>query len=753
MTANSWIWLSPSGGSFSSAANWGTVVEDGIVNGVPGPGDVGDNVQGAITGSGTIGLLSVIGNSSFTGVITADEIALQGDVTNQGTLTATDEFLIGPDNSLGESGSGVLNGPTVEAPSGPFGNAGFENYGTVTMSGFTELNAYAVDDFDVLQVSGGIVSATKLTVGSATAEASMTLGAAAVATDTLGQVTGLGSSGGSGSVSVNGGTWENQELIVGAAGPGSLVMNSGATVTATGPFAEFPGAPALGVGFGSAAGAISIGSGSLLEVTGVADIAAHGSVSLSGGTLSASGSVSIAGSLSGQGSIEAPVSVAGSITASGGTLVVQGLVSGTGVLTIAAATLDLQAGIDAGSTVDFAGGLLLLESPTATGATIADFGTGDTIVVQGVVANSGTFASGVLTLGTGQAALPFAGTYHTDNFQVVGSAGETTVTYVVACFAEGTRLLTAAGQMAVEALAPGDLVATRSGRLRRVRWIGHRRIEPARHPRPRDLWPVRVEPHAFGPGVPHRCLRLSPDHAVYREGSLIPVRYLCNGTTIRQEPVAKICYYHVELDVHDIVLAEGLPAESFLDTGNRSAFANGGGIVMSDPEFALRIWREKACAPLVVEGPVLAAARRKLLDRAAALGHAMTDDPGLQVLVDEVPVPAIRDGARWRVELPAGVRSVRLRSRSFVPGQIRVDDPDHRRLGVAIVRLTLDGRVLALDNARLCGGWHGCEPALRWTDGDAVLLVQDARELEFELALLGQYWLETRADKGLSDQP
>jgi hypothetical protein len=47
------------------------------------------------------------------------------------------------------------------------------------------------------------------------------------------------------------------------------------------------------------------------------------------------------------------------------------------------------------------------------------------------------------------------------------------------------------------------------------------------------------------------------------------VRYLCNGATIRQESVAVVEYYHVELDAHDIMLAEGLPAESYLDTGNR----------------------------------------------------------------------------------------------------------------------------------------------------------------------------------------
>jgi hypothetical protein len=105
-----------------------------------------------------------------------------------------------------------------------------------------------------------------------------------------------------------------------------------------------------------------------------------------------------------------------------------------------------------------------------------------------------------------------------------------------------------------------------------VTWIGRRSVEPARHARPQDLCPVRIRENAFAPGVPHRDLLLAPEHAVFREGALLPVRYLCNGATIRQEMVAAVVYYHVELDAHDVLLAEGLPAESFLDTGNRTAF-------------------------------------------------------------------------------------------------------------------------------------------------------------------------------------
>jgi hypothetical protein len=67
---------------------------------------------------------------------------------------------------------------------------------------------------------------------------------------------------------------------------------------------------------------------------------------------------------------------------------------------------------------------------------------------------------------------------------------------------------------------------------------------------------------------------LSPDHALFVDGLLIPVRYLCNGATIRQDARSEVTYFHVELDRHDILRAEGLPVESYLDAGNRGAFEN-----------------------------------------------------------------------------------------------------------------------------------------------------------------------------------
>ncbi len=139
--------------------------------------------------------------------------------------------------------------------------------------------------------------------------------------------------------------------------------------------------------------------------------------------------------------------------------------------------------------------------------------------------------------------------------------------FTVPCFATGTRLLTAAGEIAVEHLLgrrPGADAAGR--RLAPVRWIGRRAIDCRRHPRPEQVWPVRVRAGAFGPGRPARDLLLSPDHSVHVDGALIPVRHLVNGASVRQQAVDLVEYWHIELASHDVLFAEGLPVESYLDT-------------------------------------------------------------------------------------------------------------------------------------------------------------------------------------------
>lgn len=197
-------------------------------------------------------------------------------------------------------------------------------------------------------------------------------------------------------------------------------------------------------------------------------------------------------------------------------------------------------------------------------------------------------------------------------------SGTLTLEVDAPCFMTGTRIATAEGERAVETLRVGEHVRLAlEDATREIVWIGHRTVDCRRHPDPRQVWPVRVAAGALGldargRATPARALYLSPDHAVYLDGVLIPIRYLVNGTTIAQVRRDSVTYYHIELATHDVLLAEGAAAESYLDTGDRSNFANAPGTTQLHPDFSLAVWEAEGRAPLVIAGPLLAAARAGL---------------------------------------------------------------------------------------------------------------------------------------------
>ena len=183
-----------------------------------------------------------------------------------------------------------------------------------------------------------------------------------------------------------------------------------------------------------------------------------------------------------------------------------------------------------------------------------------------------------------------------------------------ACFAAGTGILTDKGERAIETIAVGDRVITHRGDSVEVIWCGQRAVVPSHHPVPNDLHPLRIAAHAFAPGAPSRDLLVSPDHAIFADGVLIPASSLINDRTITLQAVGRIVWHHIELTAHDIVMAANLPAESYLDTGNRSAFE--GQVMDMHPRFsgldALEIWQRHACARQVRHGPELDRVRARL---------------------------------------------------------------------------------------------------------------------------------------------
>jgi len=311
------------------------------------------------------------------------------------------------------------------------------------------------------------------------------------------------------------------------------------------------------------------------------------------------------------------------------------------------------------------------------------------------------------------------------------------------CFATGTRILTPTGERLVESLHIGELVVTVADAeqvARPIKWIGHRHIDLMAHPRPDTVGPIRIHRGAFADGIPHSDLRVSPDHAILVAGKLVCARQLINGMTIQQEQkTISVEYFHVELDEHGILLAEGLPTESYLNTGNAGFFANAGEVLTLHPDLTDKsayLSREAgSVAPFVWDEETVRPIWQRLADRALGLGKSMqrlefTVDPDLHVLVNERCVRPLhnKDGL-FIFAIPRGTTAVRLVSRVSSPTAAKPWLEDRRSLGLYTKRIMLRGmngvQEIPLDHPALVQGWWAVErdgtTMRRWTDGDATL--------------------------------
>lgn len=273
----------------------------------------------------------------------------------------------------------------------------------------------------------------------------------------------------------------------------------------------------------------------------------------------------------------------GTIVLDVSTLTAGGL-TGSGLITIGAgSTLAVKVTISGGETVSFAGSgaYLHLIAPDSVSGSVTNFAHGETIDLKGIDPTSVNYSSGRLSFSSGSFALSLA----SPGSVTVSTSGDGAAVSVP-CFCANKLTRTADGEVPVECLRTDDLVVTHLGVSRSIRWIGFRRIDLTRHADPERVMPVRVRAGALADGVPRRDLLVSGDHALLIEGMLVPARLLVNGTSVVAETSARyITYYHVELDNHDILLAEGAPAESYLDTGNPALFDNAGQTEVLYPNF------------------------------------------------------------------------------------------------------------------------------------------------------------------------
>ncbi len=148
----------------------------------------------------------------------------------------------------------------------------------------------------------------------------------------------------------------------------------------------------------------------------------------------------------------------------------------------------------------------------------------------------------------------------------------------VGCLLKGTKILTPSGYRPVQELQIGDEVQTLAGR-KAIKWIGHTKFTKEEGRAWHDsVMPIRVARSAIDDHSPHSDLYLSPLHCVFFNETLIPVKYLINGTSVAQgapSEMAAIEYYHIDLDTHEVIYAEGALVESFFDgDSEREHFSN-----------------------------------------------------------------------------------------------------------------------------------------------------------------------------------
>jgi autotransporter passenger strand-loop-strand repeat protein len=316
---------------------------------------------------------------------------------------------------------------------------------------------------------------------------------------------------------------------------------------------------------------------------------------------------------------------------SGGSLNISGNATATDtVLNGGAIVLESPKAVLSG-TVTFtgSGGEIQVTDTTSAGfgdfAVISGFGAGDVIDVTSAVMGGGAVLSSsvvsgntveTITSGSVTESFIFGGTIASNFFslQSDGNGGEEIVANAP-CYCLGTNIRTVTGETPVEALKIGDMLLTESGAARPIKWIGTRSYDGKFIAGQHLMLPVCIKANAIADGVPARDLHVSPGHAIFCFGMLVPAWRLINGVSITQaEQVERVTYFHIELESHDVILAENCPAESFLDDGCRGQFHNAATFEAMYPQDEPAPGIER-----VESGHLLAAVQYRLATRAGVI--------------------------------------------------------------------------------------------------------------------------------------
>jgi hypothetical protein len=613
-------------GTFNTAADW----SNNGASGVPGTADTASFLQGGtLQGSGTVETVAVSSQALFDANLTAvgatidsggtlalgsgAAVTMSGlltvggtgvgalDVNAGATATATAFIDIG-ENGLGSglidvTGQSALLSDTGAVEIGESGSGALDvGTGGSVSAAFAELGHDLGSDGSADIASGGTFSDGSTIIGDL-GRGTLEIDAGGSLLQTSFATIGNTSYASLAAVSVAG-LWNiAASLDVGYAIGGTLDITAGGTVD-VGSFFRLGGA-AQGVGTVTESGTgavLSVGGGAFIGENSD-DASGQGSYGTGSWTIE-NGATATAASLD---------LINGAVLVTAASLTITGTVSGAGSLTVTGGALDVGGAVAQSTTITLDPSIFTIGDVAGFAGAVV-MSAGDVIDVTGAdggsyVSDGGTFATGAfiiteggMTIGTIDAV-----GYSARDFTFASGPGGLVINDVqTACYGAGTMIATPAGETAIEDLRPGDLVLTLENGARPVVWIGHQTMRCADDPA--GLWPIRVRSGACGDGLPLRDLVLSPEHAVFASecGVLIPIHALVNGHSITQERCDQVEYWHLALGGHDVVLAEGLPAESFL-AGGPGLFGSISGL----PEMA-------PCAPRRTQGPDVAAMRARL---------------------------------------------------------------------------------------------------------------------------------------------
>ncbi len=581
-------------GTISAGVNYAVQLYEGVVNNaglLEGlSGGVQLYKQGTILNAGIIEATgTTLGtNGSYAGI----EVQQGGTVHNSfsGTISGLTGIRLQGSTASYIDNAGKITGTKTE---GIVSDTAFTVVNTGTISGvYNGITSYNPGGASTVNNYGQVIA-----TGASFISGSTTLAASGVSLAAGGTITNHAS----GQITGNLGVY-----LSGGAGNSSIYLDNLGTIT------------------GTAANGINLETSGKLFNAGQITGAADGVDLLNGGKLVNAGTITgndgIAVKLSGtagavnQLGVDPGAVFNGTVEVTGTTGVLKlasgssaGTISGIGTSFQNFGTIDIQTGSSWLIEGSFAG--------LASGQTIAGFANTDTIILDGFTATSETYVSGVgleLSNGTATEIINILGSFASADFSISSDASGTVIKEVT-CYAKGTRIATARGEVAVEDLQIGDAVQTMHAGFKKIKWIGMRSYAApfANHAK---ILPIHIKAGALAENIPARDLFVSPGHAICVDGVLVHAVRLVNGVSVLQLPrVDEITYFHIELETHEVIFAENCPAETFMGEYFRAQFHNAESYHALYPHDHAP---EHMCLPRLDNGFQLAAIQRRLADRA-----------------------------------------------------------------------------------------------------------------------------------------